>query len=120
MRESKGDARALFGSKAEERVVRHLEAGGYHILARNFRTRLGEIDIVASRGRALHFVEVRARASGAFLHPAESVDFRKRQRIRRAAEQFLARLRGPAPAEVFFDVASVIGDDLDYRKGAFE
>lgn len=112
--------RALLGARAEERVVRHLEQGGFQILARNFRTRLGEIDIVATRGRALHFVEVRARTSGRFLHPAESVDARKRQRLRRAAEQYLARLRGPAPYEIFFDVASVIGDEIDYRQGAFE
>jgi len=118
----RGDDRALRGANAEEHVVRHLEQRGFHILARNFRTRLGEIDIVAVRGRSLHFVEVRARAraSARFVHPAESVDARKRARLRRTAEQFLARLRGPAPAEVFFDVAAVIGDEIDYRQGAFE
>jgi putative endonuclease len=114
------EPRALLGAAAEQRVVDHLERSGFRILARNFRTRLGEIDIIASRGRALHFVEVRARTSARFLHPAESVDARKQRRIRLAAEQFLCDLRGPAPAEIFFDVACVIGEELDYRRGAFE
>lgn len=113
------DPRSIAGAKAEERVVHYLEQLGFHILARNFKTRLGEIDVIAVRGRALHFVEVRSRAGSGFLHPAESVDARKQQRIRRTAELYLARLRGPAPEEVFFDVAAVIGDEIDYRQGAF-
>jgi putative endonuclease len=114
------DPRSITGTKAEERVARYLEQLGFHILAKNFKTQLGEIDVIAVKGRALHFVEVRSRASGRFLHPAESVDARKRARIRRTAELYLARLRGPAPEEVFFDVAAVIGDEIEYRERAFE
>lgn len=116
------EPRGKLGALAEQRVARHLEQLGFHILTTNFRTKVGEIDIVAAKGRALHFVEVRSRsrASAGFLHPAESVDARKQARIRRAAELYLARLRGPAPTEVFFDVAAVIGDEIDYRQGAFE
>jgi len=114
------DPRARSGTSAEERVVRYLEERGFHILDRNFRAKVGEIDVIAAKGRALHFVEVRSRASSRFLHPAESVDARKRARIRRTAEVYLARLRGPAPEEVCFDVAAVVGDTIDYRERAFE
>lgn len=107
------------GRDAEDRVARFLEERGFHILARNFKSRTGEIDVIASRGRALHFVEVRSRATSRFLHPAESVDARKQAKIRRTAEAFLAKLRGPAPAEVYFDVAAVVGDQIEYRERAF-
>jgi putative endonuclease len=114
------DARSTLGAQAEDRVTRHLEQHGFQILARNFRTRLGEIDIVAAKGRDLHFVEVRSRTSTRFMRPAESIDARKRARLRRAAELYLARLSGPAPEQVFFDVASVVGDQIELLTGAFE
>ena len=108
------------GPDAEERVARELERRGFRILARNFRSRFGEIDLIAQRGHDLHFVEVRARATARFLHPAVSVDARKQGRIRRTAEVFLARRGAPRPAQVFFDVAAIVGDELEYLQGAFE
>lgn len=113
------DARSVSGTLAEDRVTLHLQQLGFQILARNFKTKLGEIDIVAAKGRALHFVEVRSRASKGFMRPAESVDARKQLKLRRTAELYLARHRGPPPLEVFFDVASVVGDELEYIQGAF-
>jgi putative endonuclease len=110
----------ISGTEVEARVAAHLERRGYRILARNFRTRFGEIDLVVQKGSSIRFVEVRARASGRFLRPAETVDARKQARLRRTAETFLARRGAPRAEQVFFDVASVVGDDLEYIEGAFE
>ncbi|MFH1680814.1 MAG: ribonuclease HII, partial [Candidatus Eisenbacteria bacterium] len=77
------------GERGEETAARHLEGRGYRIRARNYRTRRGEIDLVAERGREIVFVEVRFRRSEAYGVPAETVDGRKRLRIARAAAAYL-------------------------------
>ena len=70
-------------------AARYLEAHGYHILTRNFRTRYGEVDLVARHDDAIVFVEVRTRRGHAFGTPEESVTARKRQRLVAAAQQYL-------------------------------
>ncbi len=88
-------------------AVRHLEAQGYRIVARNVRSKLGELDIVARDRGVLCFVEVRLRRRPGAA--AESVDARKRGRLARAAEQYLASHRlSDAPCR--FDVVGVAGD----------
>jgi putative endonuclease len=66
-----------------------LRVKGYRIVARRYRSKLGEIDIVAARGRSLAFVEVKAR--GSYDVAAEAITLHQRQRLQRAAEDFLAR-----------------------------
>lgn len=97
------------GLAGEEIAARHLEAGGYRILARRYRTRLGEIDLVVRRGPLLVFVEVRTRRGGNFGTPAESVDRRKQARLFRVASLFLAKHQGPGGSEPVcrFDVVAV-------------
>jgi putative endonuclease len=88
-------------------------------VARNYRTRMGEIDLVAREGDTLVFVEVRLRSNARFGGAAESVDRRKRLRIESAARHFLARLqREPACR---FDVVTLEGDSVaEWLRGAFE
>ena len=81
------------GGAAEEAAARFLERNGLAIVARNYRTRLGEIDLVARDGATLVFVEVRMRSSERFGGGAESIGWRKRSRIVAAARQYLSRLR---------------------------
>jgi len=90
------------GISAESRAALFLIAKGYRILARRFKTPLGEIDIVARRRRALVFVEVKARDSAD--DAAESVTARGKQRIIAAAELWLARNPADAQSEIRFDV----------------
>ncbi len=78
---------------------------GYTILARNVRTPVGEIDLVARQGRDLVFIEVKLRRSLSFGQPAEAVTSRKQARIRRAAQYYL--LRQPSAANVRFDVIAI-------------
>jgi len=107
------------GGAAEEEAARFLAAQGLQLIARNYRTRMGEIDLVAREGETLVFVEVRRRSSARFGGAAESVDARKRMRIESAARHFLARLqREPACR---FDVVTLQGDGAcEWLRGAFE
>jgi len=79
------------GDAFEERAALWLQESGLHLLARNFRYRGGEVDIVALDGECLVFLEVRRRSNPHFAGAAASVDWRKQQRILRAAQVFLQR-----------------------------
>jgi len=89
------------GARAEEICEGLLRAAGLRILARNWRCRLGELDLVAEEAGTLVFAEVRLRAIGAFGGAAESITAAKRARIVAAARLFLA---GRAAAPCRFDV----------------
>ena len=86
-------ARIAFGKTGEDLAVRELERRGYAILARRWRVRGGEIDIVARDGDTLVFVEVKARADRDFGDGAESVTRLKRRRIVRLAHEYVATVR---------------------------
>ena len=86
------------GISAESRAAAFLIAKGFRILARRWRSPLGEIDIVARRRHLLVFAEVKARAS--LAEAAESVDVRQRRRIAAAAEIWLAT----NPDKTIFDI----------------
>jgi putative endonuclease len=86
-------ARQRLGEHGEELACRALAARGYCILHRRYRTRYGELDVVAQHEGVLVFVEVRARGSGRFGHPADSVTVRKQQRVAAMAESYLGRER---------------------------
>jgi putative endonuclease len=86
------------GRLVEEAACRHLESLGYRIVARNYRCRVGEIDIVARHGIFLVFIEVRYRGKGSVELPAESLGPKKLRRLRRAALHYLAGLRTEPPA----------------------
>jgi putative endonuclease len=79
------------GQRGEDIAVSHLERAGLAVVRRNFRTRHGEIDIVARDGEALVFVEVRVRRSRGYGGAAESITPSKRARLRLAASTYLAR-----------------------------
>jgi putative endonuclease len=85
------------GADAEALAAGFLAQQGLAILARNYRCRGGEIDIIARDGATVVFVEVRMRSHRAFGGPAESITYSKRRRIRLAAQHYLARLRSEPP-----------------------
>lgn len=111
------------GQEGEQAAAACLEGLGYRILARNVRFRAGEIDIVATEGGFLVFVEVKTRRGSRFGSPAEAVTAEKQRRLVRLAGIYLAH-RGGNPPPCRFDVVSVeLGPDGGYRcsviKGAF-
>ena len=111
------------GLEGEDLACRHLAAQGYAILARNFRCRSGEVDVVARDGAVTVFVEVKHRRGSAHGAGHESVTFGKRRRIVRAARIF-ASARGLSESPLRFDVISI--DEADGRtnirhdRGAFD
>lgn len=108
------------GLAAEAEAARFLESRGLAIVARNYRTRFGEVDLVAREGATLVFVEVRKRKWRAFGGAAASVDARKQSRLVAAARHYLARL-GAEPA-CRFDVVTWDGDSPApaWIRGAFD
>lgn len=106
LRSSGPRSRPQLGKAAETAAALHLHQRGCQILARNYRGRRGEIDIIARDGNVIVFVEVKARRAG--VHRSlEAVDAHKRRRIVRAALEYVStrRLHG---VSVRFDVAAVV------------
>jgi len=100
------DPRPALGLRGEEEARRLLERKGFRILAARFRSRLGEIDLVAEDGETLVFVEVKTRLSSACGPPEESVTAAKQRRLVRMAETFLMA-RGLHGRDCRFDVVAV-------------
>lgn len=99
-------ARIALGKTGEDLACRELTRRGYEILARRWRRRQGEIDIVARDGATLVFVEVKTRDGRAFGGAADAVTAYKRQRLARLAQEYIVceRLHGCACR---FDVVSI-------------
>ena len=110
--------RAARGAAGEARAAAWYTAAGYEVLARNWRCRDGEIDLILADGAIVVFCEVKSRASEAFGLPAEAVTPAKQARLRRLAAQWLES-SGHRPREVRFDVAAILGDDLEIISDAF-
>jgi putative endonuclease len=100
------DGRILTGILGEDAARAHYLAGGYRVLARNWRCRLGELDLVVVRGDSLVVVEVKTRRGSRFGGGFEAVGPRKQQKVRTVAEAFLLQGR-VRPESVRFDVVSV-------------
>ncbi len=107
------------GDAAEEQALRHLQAQGLSPVGRNFTVRGGEIDLIMRDGELLVFVEVRYRRSARFGSAAESVDWRKQQRLLLAAGLYLQRHGGDHQG-CRFDVVALAGDGtLRWIRDAF-
>lgn len=129
-RRSAGTANAPEGSttvrgrRAEDLVLHHLQRQGLSLIARNYRCRVGEVDLVMEEAGVVVFVEVRSRASSAFVSPKETVDWRKQRRLARVAAWFLRSRRDLASRPVRFDVVSVTEPNyrarLEWIRNAFQ
>jgi putative endonuclease len=95
------------------------EAHGYEVVARNWRCREGELDLVARQGRVFVFCEVKARTTDAFGAPAEAVTRTKRARIRRLAARWLDEAAPVRPLQIRFDVVAILDGQLEVLEGAF-
>jgi len=93
------------GRTAETLCVWHLRLRGYRILARGYRVPVGEVDIIARRGRVVAAIEVKARDS--FAAASEAIAPRQRRRVARAFEQFLAAHPQHGRLTLRFDVMLV-------------
>ena len=118
-------ARIARGKWAEDLVSRWYEQHGYVIVARNWRCKRGELDVVACKNGVLVVCEVKARASNAFGTPAEAITPAKQLKVRRATADFRASLRASNDPllslvkSVRFDVACVLGTQLEMLEDIF-
>ncbi|HKY71447.1 MAG TPA: YraN family protein [Nitrospira sp.] len=85
------DPRRFFGQEGEAEAERYLRGKGYRIVARNVRSSLGELDLVAEDGPVLVFIEVKARRTGRFGGAIHAVHRQKQHKLVRLAAQFLAQ-----------------------------
>ena len=111
------------GDAAEQAAARFLKKQGLILIEHNYRCRFGEIDIIARDGPILAFVEVRYRHSNRFGSAAESVNFRKQQRLLAAASHYLATVQGtelPCRFDVIEASACNGGFDINWLQNAFQ
>ncbi len=107
------------GRAGEKLAADWYESHGYEVVARNWRCREGELDLVARRGRTIVFCEVKARGSEAFGSPAEAVTRTKQVRIRRLATRWMESDASRRARIIRFDVAAVLRGELEVIEGAF-
>ncbi len=121
---SRGETR-LLGRWGENQVADFLRKKGYHLLAAGYRSRYGEIDLIAEKKGYICFVEVKLRRSDQFAMAREFVDRRKQERIRLTAEHYLSV--NPSELQPRFDVAEVYAPEgistkrvvINYLENAF-
>jgi putative endonuclease len=117
-------AQSSFGARGESAAAKHLRGLGYRILARDLRTRLGELDIIAIDGQTTVFVEVKTRASQEHGLPTDAITPDKQRRMTRAALGYLKQHRLlDRPAR--FDVVAITWPEsgpaqIEHFKNAFE
>ncbi len=113
-----------FGKKGEELAARHLTGLGYKVLEKNYRTKAGEIDIVAQDGQTIVFVEVKSRRDRSVGPPEMKVDYHKMRQITRAALLYLVRKK-KSNSPCRFDVVGISAPqgeaaEITVIKDAFE
>lgn len=108
------------GTKYENMACSYLEERGIKIIARNFRSRYGEIDIIGHDGAYYIFFEVKYRRNSSSGDPVEAVNIRKQYRISRVCDYFRVLRKLKDTARVRFDVVTILGDEIMWYKNAFE
>jgi putative endonuclease len=112
------DSKIQRGAAAEVAAAKLLVEAGYRIVERNFRCKVGELDIVARDGDVLAFVEVRSRTDADHGSAVEMIGRTKQRRVARVAAYYLAT-RKPAFEECRFDVVAITAGDAILIKDAF-
>lgn len=112
------------GNKAETFACKFLSRKGYKIISRNYRTKFGEIDIIAQDEDILCFVEVKYRKNSDFGNPEDFVDFRKQKKLLKTAKIYLAQKR-ISEVNIRFDIIGLVSDSKNKYiakliKNAFE
>lgn len=119
------DERQVRGRRAESMAAQYLQDHGYRILARNWRCRTGELDLIVTKEEQIVIVEVRSRSGYALAYgfPSESITPRKIQKVRDTAAVYLLQT-GKQTATVRFDVITVLFQEdgepqLEHLEAAF-
>jgi len=117
------NSRQKFGKKSESIAVGYLKKHGYKIIKQNYRTKVGEIDIIAREKGTIAFVEVKSRKSNKFGNPKWAVTPKKQRKISMVALEYL-KTTMQSNVKARFDVVSIISSDdrpsIEIIKNAFE
>lgn len=119
-----GNSSRQIGRIGEEAVCGYLQKLGHTILERNWRTGHLEVDIISMFGDGVHFTEVKTRVAPLSADPSDSIGYRKRTNISKAAAKYVARhIVEVGDAEIWLDAASVVLDggktEIEYSAGAY-
>ena len=115
---SKNVYKKLLGNSGEKLAVKYLKKNKYEILATNFTTHVGEIDIIAKDNEYIVFIEVKTRTSDLFGAPSEAVNREKQRKYGKVAQEFLIKNRlTDSPCR--FDVVEVINKEINHIINAF-
>lgn len=107
------------GSAMEEKAADFLKKEGYHILKRNYRCKVGEIDLIVTDGRYLIFVEVKFRKNTALGTPQEAVTCYKQRKISKTAAWYLTENGLDVYTPCRFDIVAIEGEHISHMKDAF-
>lgn len=112
----------LLGAIGEQSAARFLRKEGYEILSANYKTLIGEIDIVAQKNNVVCFVEVKTRQEGGMLPPSAAVDVKKQENIKSSAANYINKYNVKSQIrydiiEIFVNGSSVT--DINHIKNAF-
>ena len=102
-----GSFRLSLGERGETAACGFLGAHGYEILEKNYKCKLGEIDVIARRQKRLAFIEIKTRTSIQFGAPQEAVDLKKQEKIFKVAQWYLMEKK-LAKAPIAFDVVAIL------------
>ncbi|MCC7460436.1 MAG: YraN family protein [Proteobacteria bacterium] len=101
-----------FGKMAEQHAMQYLKKSGYWIKHKNYRTKLGEIDLIATKGEALIFVEVKALSQSEYFAPEDHFNWKKRKKQILLGKYYLSTLKHEY--YVRFDLITVVKKEHDY------
>lgn len=105
------------GNKGEKRAAAYLTSKGYKIIERNYRCKLGEIDLIAEKDNIIVFVEVKTRSNDRFGKGFEAVVHKKIDKIRKVAMLYM--IQKDLQKEIRFDVISIDDNVITHFEGAF-
>lgn len=119
MQDNLGINKRKTGDVYEDRACEYLVKNGVKILDRNFRCRIGEIDIVGMENGTYVFVEVKYRRTSLYGHPTEAVTFGKQRTICKVAGYYRTYKKLAGTASFRFDIISILGSEITWYKNAF-
>ncbi|MDF2511524.1 MAG: hypothetical protein K0S04_1390 [Herbinix sp.] len=108
------------GTNFEQKAADFLTEHGYRLLERNFRCKLGEIDLIAKDGAYLCFIEVKYRSSATKGFPAEAINYHKIRRITRTAQFYMLSHKISSDTPCRFDAVVILDKDISLIKNAFD
>jgi len=108
----------LLGRVGEQKAAEYLEKKGYKIIEKNYKTHVGEIDLIACDGQDIVFVEVKTRSSDAFGLPSEAVDSKKQEKYYKVADEYLLKTK-KKDLSSRFDVIEIENGQINHIINAF-